>query len=193
MPVDWRSMCMLKKKKKYFSNNRASILSCETNKNILIWFSVKIVNFSKYSMLSTHHALRAALSQVKCVFWYLEENTKVQWLYTCAVLNCAHPWETNSTCFSGAWLFPSCLQLQGLSLCLNILKTWGIEYLTHLVMLVGNCSKPCPDPAKLNDETVTSNLLNKKDKDPWKSVLVCRPLLNRSQQYIVQWRKTRYW
>lgn len=46
-----------------FSCDRASILSCDTNKNIFT--SIRIINFIKYSILSTPcFALRAALSQI---------------------------------------------------------------------------------------------------------------------------------
>lgn len=110
-----------------FSCDRASILSCDTNKNIFT--SIRIINFIKYAMLSTPcFALRAALSQRSTlVFWYRGENKKIQWFCTSDVLNCVHQWTINSICCSGTWLFPSCLQWWWLPLCLIFIfeKHWG--------------------------------------------------------------------
>lgn len=130
----------------------------------------------KYSMLSTHWStLRATLFWGSaCVFWYLEEIKEVQWLYASDGLNCAYQLTTKSRYRSGEWLFPSCLQWQGLSQCMNILKTPGIEHLMHPVILTKTHSRLYSDPAKLNEENGTSDLLiNKHGKPPQKSVVVC--------------------
>lgn len=150
--------------KRSFSSNKASTHSCETNKSMLA-FSKKNDNFIKYSMLSTHwSALRATLSWGSaCVFWCLEEIKEVQWLYASDGLNCAYQLTTKSRFRSGEWLFPSCLQWQGLSQCMNILKTLGIEHLIHPVILTKTHSRLYSDPA--NEENVTSDLLiNKQGK-----------------------------
>lgn len=72
----------------------------------------KIVNFTKYPMLSTLWlALRAALSRGSIPdVWCLEENKKIQ------CLTYVHQRAANSRYCSGAGLFPSCLQWWGLSL-----------------------------------------------------------------------------